>query len=416
MSITGMMRTSVSGMDAQAIRLASVSSNIANASTVGYKAANTQFSSLVLDAPGASIPSGGVETDVRYEISRQGVLTSTNSIFDLAVSGEGFFLVEDAGGRTLMTRAGSFVPDGDGRLVNAAGYRLLGLPTSSGSLVPVNGTAGLEPIIISRDRLEAMPTSSGVLVTNLPATAGIGSAVDLPSANAPSGVSTVQSSVVVYGSLGQETIVDVHYTKTAPGIWEVAAFDASGRAASGSFPYAAGPLATTSLTFGLDGQFGAGSPTDITIPVPGGVPLLLDLTGTSQLAADFRVLTVEVDGNPPTDAASLEIANDGAIYQTYLNGARRPIYRIPLATVTSPDRLVPKAHNTFEPSKDSGNLLIGSAGSGLGGIVSGALESSTVDMAGELTQMVEAQRNYTANSRVFQTGAELMEVLVNLKR
>jgi flagellar hook protein FlgE len=117
------------------------------------------------------------------------------------------------------------------------------------------------------------------------------------------------------------------------------------------------------------------------------------------------------------EPSSIEISADGIISQIYGNGARRAVYQIPIASVVSPDRLIPKSGNVFQITNDSGDMILGAAGSGgRGTIVAGALEASTVDMASELTDMVEAQRNYTANSRVFQTGSELMDVLVNLKR
>lgn len=124
MSLYGMMRTGVSGMNAQANRLSAVADNIANASTVGYKRAETQFSSLVLPSTGGQYNSGSVLTNVRYGISDQGGIRSTSSTTDLAIDGNGYFVVQGADGSTFLTRAGSFVPDKNGNLVNSAGYYL----------------------------------------------------------------------------------------------------------------------------------------------------------------------------------------------------------------------------------------------------------------------------------------------------
>src|SRR5690606_38838763 len=99
------------------------------------------------------------------------------------------------------------------------------------------------------------------------------------------------------------------------------------------------------------------------------------------------------------------------------NGSYRPLYRIPLATVESPDRLTPQPGNVFTLNANSGSLQMGFANEGgFGSVVAGALENSNVDIAEELTNMIESQRSYTANSKVFQTGADLMDILVNLKR
>lgn len=414
------MRTSVSGMAAQSNQLSAIAGNVANVTTIGYKAASAQFSSLLLDAPSSTYLSGGVQSSMRYEVSRQGVLQRSNSQFDLAISGNGFFIVEDISGNVGLTRAGSFVPDGEGRLVNAAGYKLMGFPTGNGTVdaLPVNGIGGLEPVDVMGNRLEAAVTAVGRLATNLPSSADQIAASDLPSANLSTSNSSARSSIVVYGNLGEEKTLDIYYARTTNvGEWEVSAFDAAGRSAGGGFPYADPALTTATIAFDAMGQLSSAGATSLSIPVPGGAVMTLDLENTTQLASDFAVMAVEIDGNPPVDVASMEISSEGIVYQTYENGTRRASYRIPLASVTSPDNMVARAGNIFQPSSSSGDLRVGVPGSGgLGTTVSGALENSTVDLASELTDMVEAQRNYTANSRVFQTGSELMDVLVNLKR
>jgi flagellar hook protein FlgE len=112
-----------------------------------------------------------------------------------------------------------------------------------------------------------------------------------------------------------------------------------------------------------------------------------------------------------------EIDDEGVVYAVYENGARVPTYQIPLANVVSPDRLTPLVGDVYTTSAESGDIQIGFATQGgLGGITSSALEQSNVDLANELTNMIEAERHYSVNSKVFQTGADLLDVLVNLKR
>jgi flagellar hook protein FlgE len=418
MSVYGLMRTGASGMMAQSDRLATVADNIANSSTVGYKAASTEFSSLLIEGAPSSYSSGAVETNVRYGISRQGSLSFTASPYDLAINGGGFMLVADPSGAISLTRAGAFVPDSDGNLVNSGGFKLMGYPVVDGisSGVVANGTAGLVPIDIQQAGLEAAATTAGVLTTNLPADAATVAAANLPSANLGNSVSTGRSSVVVYDSLGGQKQLDVHYAKTAtPGEWEVTVYDAAGRSATGGFPYANAALASSTLSFDANGQLTG--PTSLSIPVPGGATMTLDLSQSSQLAADYSVLAVNTNGSGPSAVTAVKISNDGTVSETYANGTTRAKYRVPLATVISPDHLAPKTGNIYQTSNGSGDLRIGFAGAGgLGKISTGALENSTVDIAHELTDMIEAQRNYSANSKVFQTGAELLETLVNLKR
>lgn len=420
MSVYNLMRTGVSGMGAQSNRLGTVADNIANARTTGYKRASTEFAALVLDNHGTNYASGGVESKTRYAISQKGTIEYSASGYDLAINGQGFFMVGDAEGRVSLTRAGAFVPLEDGTLMNTAGFRLMGYPITNGNPgAVINGTAGLEAVNIRSVTLVSEPSTEGVMTTNLDVDEGIVPAIDIPSAAwAGAATYTHTSSLKAYDSVGREVILDVYYTKTNANEWEVAVFDRDDAAAGGGFPYAAGPLSTQTLTFDpATGALDVGSATDISIPVPNGSNLVIDLSATTEKGTGYTVLDAEVNGSEPAAIESVEFADDGIIYAVYENGARSAIYRIPLANVASPDRLKPESGTVFSITAESGDLQIGFPGEGaLGTIFSGALESSNVDLASELTTMIESQRNYTANSKVFQTGSELLEVLVNLKR
>jgi len=419
MSISGMMRTSASGMSAQSSRLATVSDNIANASTHGYKRAFTEFSTVVLETGKSAYTPGSVDTHVRYGISEQGGFDYTTSPTDLAVSGEGFFLVSD-GNTTYLTRAGSFVKDPQGNLVNAAGYTLQGYPLNGGAAtVSANGTTGLENVNISSMGLEATPSTIGDLYVNLPvgATAVTG---DTPNDNTTNSTYTAKTSMTAHDNVGREVTLDVYYTKTNDNEWHITVFNsADADPVTHGFPYGGdGVLVDETLVFDpATGQLDSSSPTSITVPVPNGQSLALDLSKSSELSGDFQPLYSTINGNEPSAVENVEFGQDGTLYAVYGNGARVGIYRIPLATVPSPDNLTPQAGNVYSVSADSGNLQLGFPGSVQFGIIkSSTLEKSTVDTATELTTMIESQYAFTANSKVFQTAGELMEVLVNLKR
>lgn len=419
MSLYGMMRTGVSGMNAQANRLSTVADNIANSGTSGYKRSSTEFSSLIIPSTTGAYTSGGVTTTVRYAITQQGDLRYTTSGSDLAVNGNGFLVVQNAAGTPVLTRAGSFVPDGEGRLVNAAGFYLMGYSFANGVPSPAaNGFGGLELVSIAQQELIAVPSTNGVFTANLPRDAAIVAAADLPSANGASAAYSAKSSLIAYDNLGGEMVLDVYYTKTADNTWEVAVYNQADAAPSTSFPYATAALATQTLSFDpLNGKLTGASATDIAIPVPGGGLLDLDMAKMTQLALTYTVLDAEVDGNAPSGVSGVEISADGTMYAQYENGTFRELYRIPLATVQSPDQLKGLPGNVYTQSADSGAVQVGFAGEGgRGSMISGALENSNVDIAEELTNMIESQRSYTANSKVFQTGADLMDILVNLKR
>ena len=418
MSLYGMMRTSVSGMNAQANRLSTVADNIANTDTTGYKKRSIEFSTLVVPGTEAKVNSGGVISHRREAVSAQGVLSATASFSDLAIEGNGFFIVRDATGSPFMTRAGSFIMDGDGRLVNSGGYYLTGYSLTSGSVdVLTNSFDGLEVVTIDNSDLVATPSTVGAFTANLPSDAAV-STDPLPSSNSATAGYTEKSSMVVYDNLGGTVTVDIYYTKTADDTWEVAIYDQADAAAGGGFPYGSAALASGTLDFDpTNGKLAAGSTDSLTFNIPGGQPFTLDLADMTQLAAGYTVQEAVVDGNAPSRIESVSFDTDGTLYAQYDNGTLRALYRIPLATVVSPDQLISHTGNVYSESPESGNVLIGFADEGnRGRIVAGALESSNVDLAEELTTMIQSQRSYTANSKVFQTGSDLMDILVNLKR
>jgi flagellar hook protein FlgE len=409
-------------MNAQANRLSATADNIANSSTAGYKRASTQFSTLVIPGSTGNYNSGGVTTTTRYAISEAGIPQYTTSPTDLAINGDGFFIVADTKGTPYMTRAGNFVPDDQGHLVNAAGFTLLGYSFANGTpAVTANGFAGLEPVTVSQTGLTATPSSAGDFYANLPLDADIITAADLPSANATTATYTAKSSLVAYDNAGSKQMLDVYFTKTGANTWEVAVFDQSQATAGSGFPYGAAgsaPLATQTLTFDpTTNQLTTASASTIDVPVPNGGTVTLDLSQSTQFGTGYSVYDAKVNGNPPSAIQDVQIADDGTVYAQYDDGSLRALYRIPLATVESPDNLKVLAGNVFAATADSGDPTVGFPGEGKAGTVkSGALENSNVDIAQELTDMIESQRTYTANSKVFQTGSDLMDVLVNLAR
>jgi flagellar hook protein FlgE len=266
--------------------------------------------------------------------------------------------------------------------------------------------------------LRANPSTEGTFYVNLPVNAAAIPAAQLPSTNAANAEFNGKTSLIVYDFVGNEVVLDVYSAKVAPNTWEVTIFEQGAQAAGGGFPYASGPLGTVTLTFDpTTGRLEASSPTSITFTVPNGAQLTLDLSQTTALATDYTVIAAHVNGNAPSEVEAIEISETGELYAVYRNNTRVATHRIPLATVRSPDNLRPLAGNVYMATAESGDLRVGFAGTGgFGTMVSGALEQSNVDLASELTTMIESQRNYTANSKVFQTGADLMDVLVNLKR
>ncbi len=182
MGLYGLMTTSVSGMSVQSDRMGTVADNIANVNTTGYKEASAEFATLVAEGSVASYVPGSVSTIARRAISHQGDLGYTTSPTDLAISGNGFFVVQSSSGTPYLTRAGSFQTI-NGQLVNAAGFTLLGYDLSNGgSSSVVNSAAGLVPVGTAALGLKSTPSSTGNFNVNMPSDAAV--STSLPSANA----------------------------------------------------------------------------------------------------------------------------------------------------------------------------------------------------------------------------------------
>lgn len=418
MSLYGMMRTSASGMSAQANRLGAVSDNVANSSTVGYKSAAIEFSTLVLEGGTSDYAPGAVESKIRHQISSQGAFRYTASVTDVALKGDGFLVVQASDGRNVLTRAGSFIKNGDGELVNAAGFKLLGYEALNGSAsTVVNGTAGLVPVNLDAIALQSNPSTTSELTVNVPADAAVVAAADLPSANAASASYTAKTSLVVYDNLGREVVLDAYWANAGAGNWDLSVFDRAAAGPGGGFPYSSGPLVNTTLAFdNVTGKLVTPAAGVLSINVPNGATMSFDVSKSTQLATNYVIVNATANGNAPSSVENVEIAADGTVAAVLGNGARIEAYKIPVARVVSPDNLIPVAGNAFLESETSGNIQIGEAGSGgFATIFSSALEQSTVDLASELTDMIQAQSSYTANSKVFQTGADLVSVLNNLR-
>ena len=409
MSLYGVMRTGVSGMNAQSNKLSTVSDNIANVNTTGYKRASTEFSSLILKSGSGNYDSGAVETTVRYAISDAGNYQFTTSTTDLAVQGNGFFVVQDSSGNNFLTRAGAFVPDSTGNLVNTAGFQLMGYNIANGATptVAANGFGGLQVVNVNAMALQAAPSTKATVAANLDPSA---TAVAAPAGPANY---TSKTSMVTYDNIGNAVTLDVYAAKTGANTWDIQVYNGATALTT--------PGPTTTFTFDVTaagkGALAAASPTSLSVAIPGGSGAFnIDLSKMTQVASPFD-FKATVDGNAPSAVEKVNIDDKGVVTAVLKNGTELPSFQIALATVPSPDHLTPEVGNVYSPNLDSGNVQVGLAGQGgLGTIQSGSLEDSNVDLADELTSMIEAQRGFTANSKSFQTGADLLDVVVNLKR
>ncbi|MEF2071738.1 flagellar hook-basal body complex protein [Consotaella aegiceratis] len=304
--------------------------------------------------------------------------------------------------------------------ITAAGLTDVTVSLSGTDISLSLGTAsdGATNTSISLDSITAVD-GDGTTTTQLGlATASLASGADrvLPSENSSESTYTNKTSLVAYDSVGNEVTLDIYMTKVSDNTWEITVYDrADADADTGEFPYSSSALTTQTLTFDDDGQLT--STDELNFTIPNGEEMTMDISSITQLGADYQLLEGTTNGNAPSDVSNVEISADGIVSAVFDNGTTLNLYQIPLATVESPDNLANVAGNAYATTTESGAITLGFGGdSGFGSLVSGAVELSTVDLATELTDMIAAQRGYTANSKAFQTGADILDVLVNLVR
>ncbi|SDQ92896.1 flagellar hook protein FlgE [Pseudovibrio sp. Tun.PSC04-5.I4] len=411
MGLYGIMNTSVSGMNAQSNKLSTVADNISNANTVGYKRYKTAFSSLVGAGGGAGHESGIVNTTVVQSVRQQGAFNFTARGTDLAINGNGFFQVQDQQGGTFYTRAGDFVLDKNGQMVNSGGYKLL--------------SAGGTPVSVDLNTPVWQASTQGELGVNLPSStakrppaSAVGVIPVVPAPGLPSNFD-FKTSISTYDQNGNAVKVNVVYTKIDQNVdaagkvtdstWKVQAVDDNGVNVSD-------PLTGLDLKFTGEGKLDPTSPTDFQLTVPNGETLTLDLSKTVTAGDKFSVNKVDVDGYKPSTIQTVRIESDGRVFGVYGSSAEKLLDQIQIVNFSNPDGLQAKSGNIYSATDASGDPAVGFPGdNGFGELFSGAVEGSNVDLAAELTEMVQAQRTYSANTKVFNASSELLQELNNLR-
>jgi flagellar hook protein FlgE len=437
MSISSSLNAGVAGLSANATRLATISDNIANSSTYGYKRAVTDFQSLVIESGNSKYTAGGVRTTTSRLVDESGSLVSTTNSTDLAVRGRGMLpvtketSVEVANGENplLLTTTGSFRADEDGYLRNPAGLVLMGWAANADGTIPTvarDSVAGLEPIKINNNQFAGEATTEIDLAVNLPATA--------TEAGATSGDESL--SIEYFDNLGKSTNLTVTFTPTVPATgsaneWQLQIFDsASGGALVGDYQLDFDPSRAGGGTLlNVTDNFGVGLPTDydpatgsVTLAVDGG-PLELSIgtlgsaTGLTQLSDTFAPTSISKNGSAVGSLTAVEVDSNGFVIASFDSGTNRVLYQVPLVDVSNVNGLEALDQQSYSVSPDSGTFFLWDAGDGpTGDIVSFAREESATDVAEELTQLIQTQRAYSSNAKVIQTVDEMLQETTNIKR
>jgi flagellar hook protein FlgE len=406
--------TAISGIKAAQANLDVISNNIANASTVGFKASRAEFAEIYASSvSGGSNAGQGVElTEIRAEFS-QGSLDFTGNGLDLAISGNGFFIVSN-GGASEYTRAGSFLVDRDGFLTNESGNRLQGYQGNADGVI----TGELGDLFIDTTLVDPKVTSKVAITSNLDSREAAPTTTPFASTDPTSYNST--TSTTIYDSLGNSHVLQLYYVKTATAnTWDVYTSVDGGT-----------PPAATQISFDPDGTLAAASNNSIAITTPAAELLsasgvatgaadlayTVDILATTQLGSDFSVNSAIQDGYGAGQLISFGFDDSGTAFARYTNGQSRAIGQVALASFRNYNGLQPVGGSNYVESFGSGSPNIGAPGnSGRGDIQASAVEQANVDITQELVNLIVAQRNFQANAQVISTEDQATQAVINLR-
>ncbi|MGL6072159.1 flagellar hook protein FlgE [Craterilacuibacter sp.] len=388
------LEIAVSGINAISSQLDSISNNIANASSHGYKTGRTNFASLYVGAQAMGV---GVSSRTQ-DIGRMGSMQSTGRMLDAAIDGSGFFITRGSDGADQYTRVGMFNADKDGFLVDGSSRRVQGYGVNI-----ANGALGaLGDLKIPSGQIPAMASSTlkytGNLSTGWTTMTGAFSKDDPSTFNA----STVS---VVYDSRGDKHSLTQYFVRTGVDTVDVK-YSLDGGLVG----------ATTALTFDADGQLTGPSTAALDLGTPGGAAALTinaDYAGTTLFAGESTTLANSVNGYASGVMTGVRIENNGNLVAQYSNGQRMAVGVIAIASFPNEAGLSPVSGASWVDSPASGVPIVSVPGNGkAGALASGVIEGSNVDMTSELVKLMSAQRSYQANTKVITAESQTMQALM----
>jgi flagellar hook protein FlgE len=445
MGIFDALNTAVAGLQAQSFALQNISGNIANSQTVGYKETDTAFQDLVSQAALGQQTAGGVFANSVATNTVQGTIQSESVPTDMAINGNGWFVVAQPAGSSgtqqqfssvnYYTRRGDFQLNQNGYLVNGAGYYLMGIPIDPASGAPESSSP--QVLQFNNDFLPAQATTEIGYQANLPSapTSGVLNTADFTANPTASGTGTVigsdtstfnaQSldggSITAYDSEGNPVNVQFRWAETASSSssssWQL--FYQTDTTASGST--VAWKNTGQTFTFNSSGQLTSPSATTLSIPgltvngdTVGDVTLNLgSSTGLTQFASSTGLVQVgglTQNGFTAGEMQSLSVDSQGQVVGSFSNGQTNPLADITLATFNGQDSLEPLNGEAYAATPESGNPIYSVSGS----VVGSSLEASNVDIATQFSQLIVAQQAYSANARVMSTADQMIQSLLQV--
>jgi len=402
-------RVALSGLNAASADLNVTANNIANVNTTGFKSSRAEFADVyaasALGTGNTAVGSGVRLADVAQQFG-QGSIEFTDNGLDLALNGEGFYILSDSGSLSY-SRAGAFNADRDGYVVNAHGQRLQVYPALAGGGF---NTGTLGDLQLSSADSPPVATTTVTTGLNLPANAAPPGTLVFDPADPTSYNHT--TSLTTYDSLGSPLVTSLYFAKTAnANEWNVYTY-VDGNAVSGP----------DTIQYSSSGALTAPAGGTIALPAfnPGtgaaNVALTLDLSASTQFGSAFGVTSLTQDGFTTGRLTGIEVTSEGVVQARYTNGLSRPLGQIALATFPSPQGLQQLGDTQWGETFGSGQALRGQAGAANFGLIqSGALEASNVDLTEQLVNMITAQRNFQANAQMIQTADAVTQTIINIR-
>ena len=411
--------TSLSGLQAAQTEMSTISHNLANVSTNGFKKSRTDFADVIASSLAAD-PTKAVGSGVVVKANRQqfteGVLKTTGSSLDLAVTGDGFFAVKTNGANSAVayTRNGSFQDDHDKHnVVDAQGSALQVYPVDAQGKATASGADGLIGL--------KLPETSGIPVATSKVSLGINLATgaDVPTATFdPTNPSSYNNSAstTVYDSAGKAMTMTNYFVRgSAPNTWSVYSYIGDQQLTVG------GSAAPTTVTFDSSGAIATpATPVtyDSVTPTTGGAAqtVALDLAGSTSRSTTFSVASRSQDGKSVGELAGVTVDESGVVKANFSNGDTIALGKVALANFANPTGLRQLGNSYWSASGISGQATMGSANeNGFGSLMSGTVEGSNVDITEELVDLIAAQRNFQANAKALDTANQISETIFNIR-
>jgi flagellar hook protein FlgE len=402
-------RLALSGLNAANTDLSVTANNVANVATTGFKSSRAQFADLFATSQ-QGVSSVAVGNGVRVsEVAQQfaqGNINVTDNSLDMAISGQGFFVLND-GGAQSYTRAGSFQVDRSGFVVNAKQQRLqVYPPLATGGF----NTGGLSDLNLTTGVSAPQATSTASITLNLPASVSVPATAIFNPAD-PTSYNNV-TSLTTYDSLGAAHTASLYFIKGATANnWNTQLYvDGAAVGTPQTLAYTNAGALTTPASGNI--TFPAYTPATGAAPMN----MTFNFGATTQFGANFSVNAISQNGFTTGRLIGVDIDASGIVQARFTNGRSTPLGQVALANFANAQGMQQLGDTQWAETFASGQALKGQAGnSGFGLVQAGALEASNVDITAQLVNMITAQRNFQANAQMISTSNSITQTIINMR-